>query len=238
MKDITQNFGTLFYPISAMVVYQSKEKVNVTYIEHFDMDKNGNPINAHPLTVREAKTLVRALNTDINENKTLLNCKGILPTNILRVDPRENGSVVWFTKIRKVKMHFVDKLEIPSGVAEIPALLWYASKNVLRVFALTSNRRPNEKTFLFHAPFFNMYKDSHVCMGTVNVNIKKTISVEEFIQIWEDSFFNSYFSHLINEHNPIDGNCVNLWKELVGTNKAFPKVVLKKTGQTLKDLLS
>lgn len=238
MKDITQNFGTLFYPISAMVVYQSKEKDNATYIEHFDMDKNGNPVNAHPLTVREAKTLVRALNTDTTENKTLLNCKGILPTNILRVDQRENGSVVWFTKTRKVKMHFVDKLEIPSGIAEIPALLWYASKNILRVFALTSNRRPNEKTLLFHAPFFNMYKDSHVCMGTVNVNIKKTISVEEFIQIWEDSFFNSYFSHLINEHNPIDGNCVSLWKELVGTNKAFPKVVLKNTGQTLKDLLS
>jgi hypothetical protein len=31
------------------------------YVEHFDMDKNGNPINAHPLTVKEANVLAKAL---------------------------------------------------------------------------------------------------------------------------------------------------------------------------------
>ena len=52
MKDITQNFGTLYHPTNALVFYQNDERNIETYVEHFDMDKNGNPINAHPLTER------------------------------------------------------------------------------------------------------------------------------------------------------------------------------------------
>lgn len=64
MKDITQDFGTLYHPLSALVFYQTKGSSKATYVEHFDMDKNGNPINAHPLTEREAKVLAKALNTE------------------------------------------------------------------------------------------------------------------------------------------------------------------------------
>lgn len=77
----------------------------------------------------------------------------------------------------------------------------------------------------------------HVCMGTVDVNIQNSASAEEFIQAWESYFFNSYFSHLINEHNPINGNCVSLWKGLIESGEPFPSEVLKKTGKTLKHLL-
>ncbi len=74
-------------------------------------------------------------------------------------------------------------------------------------------------------------------MGTVSVDIKKSASVEEFIQAWEYYFFNSYFSHLLGNHNPIKGNCVTLWKDLVNTDKPFPKEVLKPNNKTLKILL-
>ena len=40
MKDITQNFGTLYYPKSALVFYQNDERNKDTYVEYFDMDKN------------------------------------------------------------------------------------------------------------------------------------------------------------------------------------------------------
>ena len=108
---------------------------------------------------------------------------------------------------------------------------------ILIVFALEKDHRPTEKTALFHAPFFNVYEDGHVCMGTVDINIKNSASVEEFMQAWESYFFNSYFSHLVNEHNPVKVNCVSLWKDLIGTDKAFPKDVLKKTNKTIKTIL-
>lgn len=236
MKDITHHFGTLYHPISALVIYQANEDDNGdTYVEHFDMDKNGNPINAHPLSEREAKILAKSLNTEKEKSKAFLKPESILPTNILYINPTEKGSVIWYTKAKKVKLFFTESLEIPNGIAHTPPMLWMASKQHLTVFALTSDKRPTEKTVLFHAPFFNVYENGSVCMGTVNVDIKNSASVEEFIRAWENYFFNSRFSHL--NHNPTNSNCVNLWKELVNTDKIFPKEILKKTNKTLKNIL-
>lgn len=239
MKDITQDFGTLYHPKSALVFYQPNEKHRDSYVEHFDMDKNGNPANAHPLTEREAKVLAKALliNTKKEKNKDFLKPKGILSINILQINPSENGSVLWYTKSMKRPLYFSENLEIPNGIAEVPAMLWYANKRSLTLFALSNNRRPTEKTVLYHAPFFNVYENGKVCMGTVDVNIQNSASVEEFTKKWEEYFFNSYFSHLMNEHNPIKGNCVNLWKNLIQSQEKFPNDVLIKTNLTLKNLL-
>ena len=58
MKNITQDFGTLYHPTTALVFYQNDERNKDTYVEYFDMDKNGNPINAHPLSENEAKMIM------------------------------------------------------------------------------------------------------------------------------------------------------------------------------------
>ena len=239
MKDIIQDFGTLYHPTTALVFYQNDERNKDTYVEYFDMNKNGNPVNAHPLTEREAKELLKALtiNTQKEKNQDFLKPNGVLTTHILNINQSENGSVLWFTKSMKRQLYFTENLEIPNGMAEVPAMLWLANKRNLKIFALSSNRRPTEKTELFYAPFFNVYEDGNVCMGTVDVNIQNSTSLEEFTKKWEDYFFNSYFSHLMNEHNPINGNCVNLWKSLINTKKPFPKEALKKANRTLKNLL-
>ena len=239
MKDITQDFGTLYYPTTALLFYQNDERNKDTYVEYFDMDKNGNPINAHPLTEREAETLAKALITKTQSEKKqdFLRPKGILPTHVLHINPSENGSVLWFTKSMKRQLFFTENLEIPNGIAEVPAMLWSANKRSLKIYALANNRRPSENTPLFFAPFFNVYENRNVCMGTVDVHIQNSTSLEEFIKKWEDYFFNSYFSHLMNEHNPINGNCVNLWKSLINNEKQFPKEALKNANRTLKNLL-
>ena len=240
MKDITQDFGTLYHPTTALVFYQTDERNKETYVEYFDMDKSGRPINAHPLTEREAETLAKALivKTQKEKNQDFLKPKGILPTHILQINPNaENGSAIWYTKSMKRQLYFTENLEIPNGMAEVPAMLWFANKRSLKIFALANSRRPTEKTELFYAPFFNVYEDGNVCMGTVDVNFQNSTSLEEFTKKWEEYFFNSYFSHLMNEHNPINGNCVNLWKSLINTEKQFPKEALKQANRTLKNLL-
>ncbi len=237
VNNITENFGTLYHPKSALVFYEAKGTDTDMYVEHFDMDSNGNPINAHPLTVKEANVLAKSLQTDEEKSKAFLKPKGILPTNILHINPSEKGTVLWYTKAQQRQMYFVNGLGIPNGMAQVPPMLWFANKNSLAVFALTTNRRPTEKTPLHYAPFFNIYEDGKVCMGMVTINIKNSASVEEFIQAWESYFFNSYFSHLLGSHSPIKGNCVNVWKDLINTDKPFPKEVLKKNNKTLKNLL-
>lgn len=235
--DITEDLGTLYEPKSALVFYESLDKDAEIYVEHFDMDSNGIPINAHPLTVNEAEALAKSLQTNAGNGKTFLKPKGILPTNILHINPSQNGSVLWYTKAQQRQMYFVDRLGIPNEKAQVPAMLWLADKENVSVFALASDKRPTENTALYYAPFFNVYEQGATCMGTVDVNIKNSASVEEFITSWEDYFFNSYFSHLVEGHNPIKGNCVNLWKKLIKTGESFPLELLKKNNKTLKNLL-
>lgn len=236
-SDITANFGTLYFPKSALVFYETNCTEKETYVEHFDMDKDGNPINAHPLTVKEANVLAKCLQTDEEKNTVFLKSKGILPTNVLYINPSlDKGTVLWYTKAQQRQLYFVDGLDIPNGIAQVPAMLWLASKSSLTVFALANDRRPTEKTPLHYAPFFNIYEKGNVCMGTVSIDIKNSASVEEFTQAWEHYFFHSYFSHSLCE-NLTKKNIVTLWKDLVNTNKPFPKEALKKNSKTLKNLL-
>lgn len=235
--DITYHFVSMYYPKSALVFYETKGTETDIYVEHFDMDSNGTPINAHPLTVKEANVLAKSLQTDEEKNQAFLKSKGILPTNILHINPNaEKGTVLWHTKTQQRKLYFVDSLGIPNGIAQVPSMLWLASKSSLTVFALANDRRPSEKTPLHYAPFFNIYEKGNVCMGTVGIDIKNLASVEEFIQAWENYFFNSYFSHSLCE-NLTKTNIVNLWKDLINTDKSFPKEVLKKNNKILKNLL-
>ncbi|AQX84306.1 PRTRC system protein B [Flavobacterium branchiarum] len=236
VNDITKDFGTLYYPKSALVFYETKGTDTAMYVEHFDMDSNGTPTNAHPLTVKEANVLAKALQTDEEKNTAFLKPNGILPTNILHISPSEKGTVLWYTKAQQRQLYFVDSLGIPNGKAQVPPMLWLASKSSLTVFALASDRRPTEKTPLHYVPFFNIYEKGNVCMGTVSIDIKNSASVEEFTRAWEHYFFNSYFSHSLCE-NLTKKNIVNLWKDLISTDKPFPKEVLKKNNKTLKNLL-
>ena len=236
-NNIAETFGTLYHPKSALVFYETAGTDTDMYVEHFDMDKDGNLINAHPLTVKEANVLAKCLQTDVEKNTAFLKSKGILPTNVLHINPsNDKGTVLWYTKTQQRQLYFVDGLGIPNGIAQVPAMLWLASKSSLTVFALSNDRRPTEKTPLHYAPFFNIYEKGNVCMGTVSIDIKNSASVEEFIQAWEHYFFNSYFSHSLCE-NLTKKNIVNLWKELVNTDKPLLKETLKKNSKILKNLL-
>jgi PRTRC genetic system protein B len=235
MKDITEHYTALYHPLSALVFYQSEERKSDMYVEHFDMDKRGNLINAHPLTVRESGRLSKALKIS-EEKEPCLKPLGLIGNHILHLDAIQ-GKAVWFTRAQKKELYFTEDLGIPSGQASIPPMLWQADRNSLSVFALLSNRRPTIKTPLYNAPFFNISHNGKVCMGTVDVQIKKTASLEEFTTKWEGYFFNSYFSHLMENHNPIRGNCLSLWQDLIQSGAEFPKEVLTKTRTTLKNLL-
>jgi len=55
---------------------------------------------------------------------------------------------------------------------------------------------------------------------------------------WENYFWNSYFSHLMGEFNPVTENIVQLWQAQVATDSPFPAQVLKQTNFTLQNLLT
>lgn len=234
MKNITDQIGTLYHPKAALLFYASDGEDNKAYVEHFDIGEDGMPVNAHPLSVREADELCRALQVQ-QDGRTRLMPEGIIGTNVLYLDTLRCRAV-WYTKAVQRTMYFTGTAGIPDGNANVPPMLWCADGEKLSVYALANNRRPLSKATLYHAPFFNVYADGNVCMGTVEINISADVTLEEFTSAWETYFFNSRFSHLFNGHNPVNGNCATIWNDLVGTGKPFPMESLKKSSITIKDL--
>jgi len=238
MKDITTAFGTLYHPVKAFVIYEKDASDKSIYVESYDIDNNGYPINAHPLSEKESNQLANALDTSDELQRNFLKPSGLLPKNVVYINPDHNGYAIWYSPAQRLDLFFADSLGIPNGVASIPPLLWKACKKSLYLYALYDVTTINEQTDLFHAPFFNVYDEGKVCMGTVSINIKADCPLEEFIKQWEQYFFNSYFSHLIKEKSPVKGNIIQLWQKLVNSSKTFPLKSLIKNGLTLKQLLS
>jgi PRTRC genetic system protein B len=238
MKDITRTFGALYDPIKAFVVYQKDTPDSSIYVESYDMDAQGCPINAHPLSLKESTELAKALDTSDEHRRNFLKPSGLLPKNVLYLNPDQDGYALWYTPKQQVDLFFLDALSIPNGRASVPPLLWKAFKNTLYIYALDTDTDIHEDTPLFDAPFFNIYHDGRVCMGTVSVQIKADCLLEEFMQQWEKYFFNSYFSHLLKPKSPVKGNIIQLWQGLVGSKRKFPVKSLIKSGRTLKQIIS
>jgi PRTRC genetic system protein B len=237
MKIITSEFSQFYSPNMALLVYENKFDGRDVRVESYDIDKKGRPVNAHPLTVNESKALAKALATGPDMRTGFLHHKGIVHANLLYVD-LEQAFAVWYTPARQVELLFKKELTIPNGKAHVPPLVWKAHHNQLEVFALKEAERPTEKTPLFHAPFFNLYADGRVCMGTVDIEIDEDCSLPDFMALWEDYFWKSYFSHSIGGLTPITGNLVGLWQNLVSQPQTpFPVEVLKRNGKTVKDLI-
>jgi len=235
--DITSDFGRLFLPRKGLIFYGTEEPYKEEfYIEAFDIGDDGTPLNIKPLTVRESSRLAKLLNTSGNLHQAFLKPKGLLPDNVLYINPEEEGFVIWQTGQRNTRLFFKKGLDVNCGKANIPPLIWKANKNEVFVYALKKNVKATENTALFHAPFFNIYESGSVCMGNVGIDIASDSGLKEFMAAWERYFFNSYFSHSIYG-NSTKSNIVQLWQGLINTNKKFPVSILQPNRLTIKDIL-
>ncbi|WP_316835051.1 PRTRC system protein B [Pedobacter nutrimenti] len=239
MKEITEEFGRCYYPQSAfLVVYENGSYQKDIYIESYNFDANGCPINAHPLSLKERRMFAKALDQSGDFKRGYLKPKGLLPENVLYLNPESNGFAVWYTGKQQAHLFFKEDLGIANGQAWISPLLWKATKESLSVYALIDTGKPNVDSILYHAPFFNIYEDGKVCMGTVKIDIADDCTLDDFIARWEQYFFNSYFSHLLRQRSPVKGNIISLWQSLIGSHKKFPLKELTPNKLTLKNILS
>ncbi|HEY4324008.1 MAG TPA: PRTRC system protein B [Mucilaginibacter sp.] len=238
MKNLTNNFSNLYQPVKTLLIYtkQTEEETNSVYVESYDIGRLGNPINAHPLTVKETLALGQIFQSAQEIQTGFLRCKGVMPNKVLYVNPEKSGYAVWYTPPQEVPLFFATALGITSGRGKVPAMVWRASRESIAVYALKGHRKPVENTALYHAPFFNISTDGKVCMGNVRIQIGQETRLEDFMAQWESYFWNSYFSHLMGDFNPVTENIVQLWQAQVATDRVFPCQLLKPNPYTLKSL--
>lgn len=235
MNEITEMIGDLYSPKKAIVIYAKSD--DSFYVEGYDFDRLGQPINAHPFSVSESQELADALDCSEELRENYLSENGLFPEKVLSINQRKGGFAIWYTPATKTILFFKAELGVSDGIACIPPLLWKADRESLSVWAIKGDGRPKETTPIFHAPFMNVYNNGSVCLGNVNAEIPNHCSIAKFIELWESYFFNSSFSHTMVDYARKKGKLVDLWKSLLESGEPFPEELLKPMKITIKDIL-
>lgn len=166
-----------------------------------------------------------------------------LPLEILpeRVLVRTEDSVVWWSPARERRMFFSDHAgdaaeELDGKLYPNPPLLYKAIGSHLWIRALGENKRPPADSKVFIAPYWNCYDNGVVCTGSMRIPREKTVAA---IDHWEDSFFQSQFTHAagVRRHTRYRGGFLAMWKSLEAKGR-FPKRYLVPTKQTLAEFVN
>lgn len=173
----------------------------------------------------------------------MVNLGQSVPIEILpeRVIVRTQDTIVWWTPARERTMFFSDRgddvvLKKMNGKRyPHPPLLFKTSGTHLSVRALLENQRPKSGTKLYTAPYWNCYENGIVCTGTMKIPREKSVAA---IEAWEESFFQSEFTHGAGVRNQVGypGGFLAMWKFLEAKKK-FPGRYLVEAKQTLAEFV-
>lgn len=243
MNQPINNFGlytgeTNIALSQAILVYTTEEKstslkepvglyATVHPVQNFGTAANpnfqiaaGRPLTREALLAMFEKLAKKhSLNTDI------------IPENVLSISA---DHMVWWMPAGERNVFFNNE-ELGKRAAKVPhpALMFAVAKGQWYIFALGKNERPNEKTVLQFAPYFNVYDNCAICSGSAKV--PRRISAYATGE-WENAFFDSEFTHINGKEKKAThprGEYA-MWKELLdGVYTTFPVEFLTPTQFTL-----
>lgn len=188
-------------------------------------DAQGKPklLEGRPLMKEHLKELKAYFNGHTERVTQLGLLAGVMPGNILSVDlHKDHFNVVWHVPAQRRKIKFARGVNIKAGDFNYPRLVFSASREDLRVFAVRESVKA--KTDLYNAPFFNVYQDGRICIGDTPVKaMKEAKTFVEFTRAWESFFYESKFSRGIETFNGIvKGDLKKLTKKVMKSRKPFP----------------
>ena len=213
----------------ALLIYRENRRSFITWHE-VTSQKQGPPVlgPAQPLTTAFAEDLAVSLSGSAVAE--------FLPENVLAKTDR---MIVWWTP-RRVRRMFFENAEgkaqqLNAKMFPQPALVWRVAQGDLKIRALCDNKRPDAKTTLAVAPFWNLSDDGRVCLGTMRSPESASVAS---MGAWEEGFYGSAFTHAnvgrLTRHR---GGHDDLWAELEGKRRAFPSETLIPLPQTLAEFV-
>jgi PRTRC genetic system protein B len=145
--------------------------------------------------------------------------------------------MVWYRPAQRRPIYFKTtdiafNAEMNGAEVWHPALVFVAASGRLFVFALATDGRPDGKTPVYRAPYFNIYTDGMMCAG--NTRPPTTVHPSQ-IDAFERCFFETNFTHSNVHSGALTANKSGhdgFWKAMAG-KQATPSVEwlvpLKKT---------
>lgn len=221
-----------YTPKLGLIVFDCKES-HQHYVQVHDITTNGWG-EGKPLRKEDLIALADSIKT---QQFTSLKMEGLIPENVLFFEPNIAGNkFMWFLLPHKATITFEKSVKIPSGEYHVPGLIMAVKNKDLYIYAYKGKMRPNEKTKLYHAPFYNTYDSGEFCMGTITETRAKAFLHEEMDR-WQRRFFGGVFTTAHDEKDRIaDGWTFK--KSYAAMKKAFPEEsLLQANHKTIKDLL-
>jgi PRTRC genetic system protein B len=213
----------------ALLIYRENRRSFITW-HTVTAQKEGPPV------LGPAQALTTAFVEDLAESLSGGAAAEFLPENILAKTDR---MIAWWTP-RCVRRMFFENAEgkaqqLNGKAFPQPALVWRVAHGDLKIRALCENRRPNAKTTLAVAPFWNLSDDGRVCLGTMRS--PDSVSAAS-IGAWEQGFYESSFTHAnVGRLTRHEGGHDALWAELAGKRQPFPIDALIRLPQTLAEFI-
>jgi len=97
MKNISNHISDVFMPFKALLLYakqldkENTQQEKEVYVESYDIGKNGSPINAHPLSLKESIVLAEVLQSSQEMQNGFLKCSSIIISRLPCRSGRKQG---------------------------------------------------------------------------------------------------------------------------------------------------
>jgi PRTRC genetic system protein B len=209
----------------ALLIYRENQRSFIT-LHKAEMRKNGPPVlgPAQPLSISFVETLSESLGGSATAE--------ILPEFVLAKSDR---MIAWWTPPRRRQMFFESAegkaIALNGKVFPQPPLVWRVSHGALKIRALQENKRPEAKTTLSVAPFWNLSDNGQVCLGSMRCPDHASVAG---LVAWETGFYQSAFTHAnVGRLTRHPGGHDSLWGELADKRRQFPAETLIPLPETL-----
>jgi len=161
----------------------------------------------------------------------------VLPENVLA---RTQHMLTWWVPAKPRRMFFQHAQgvldDISGQICPQPALVLRVDGSGLSLRALEKSRRPEAKTRMMVAPYWNTYGNGTVCLGSMRAPKEASVSA---MDRWETSFYESAFTHPNDAQRLTThpGGSEGLWRKLAGSQRPFPSKYLNDAKQSLSHFL-
>lgn len=235
MFHMNLSLNQIFRPLLNLTIFeaidQHNQYLNEYYIESRRVKVNGELGSSTPLKKTTLNKIAEGLTTSMEPK---IKATKIFPNNLILFNQLlSQEKVIWYFPPAIKKLYFNDNIGIKTGNYPTPGLI-FRWEEKLSIYAIKS-KSINENTILYKAPYPNIgYAD--VCMGNAHYNVKMNTELEDFIREAEARFFESYFTHTMNNSSVLKGNFVLIYNKMQ-TEGVFPNKYLQSTNKRLKDIL-
>lgn len=220
----------------AVLIYEGKQGGALATV-HDVQDVDGEPVigAGHAITPKTAAGLARAILKNASHG-------GYLPETVLYLDA---DLIVWWVPPARCHIAFRVEYEMAEAfggrergeVVPQPGLVFAASSELWKVWAVKGASRPNLSTAIFQAPYFNVDGHGNICQG--NAPAPEGTTIQKIAQ-WNDAFLRSYFTHPNGEVKLVHyrTGAYGFWGDMLdGRFRRFPERVLIDCKVTLAQLL-